>query len=209
MQLQLEVCDLEQCDFAECKFEEYRGRIDFVSDYLKSSQNDHCLTRDGMQKGIVIELYDNQENKLAYEYCPINLCVAKSLQWTEENERRYRSDIRFRHEKTTYYKVVKYSCITVQRDRLWFDSMFPKMKSFWREVCYYRTQPPEVLYADHGKSLPFVEEIEEEGVPDPGHIAFLSSDEEDNIGPSCHIQEPKLNKALSKVKIFISDSDED
>ena len=210
MQLQLEVCDLEQCDFAECKFEEYRRRIDFVADFLKSNGKDCCLTRDGMQKGIIIELYDNKEGKLSYVYSPLNLSVAKLLIWTEEKETKYRSDIRFRYEKTTYYKVVKYSCITVKRDRVWFDSMFPKMKSFWREVCYYRTQPPEVLYADHGKSVPYIEVIEEEGVPDPGHISFLSSDDEDIAMRSPDIPEvTKLTKALSKAKIFISDSDED
>lgn len=219
MQLQLEVCDLAICDFEECKFEEYRSPKDFEYD---SSGQDDMLTTNNMQKGILVELYDQVEGEPVYHYCSQRLDYKASMKWARDTTNRFNCvppDVRYRYEKTTYWKLVQYSCVVVHRDREWFDTMFPKMKAFWREVCYYRTQPAEILYRDHDRSPPFYETFfeEEDMLPEPSAVSFLAYSDDEN--EQHNKSKPSLTNrmrslSLSKKKQvqpfkFLSDTDDD
>ncbi len=215
MQLQMEVCELEVCDFEECRIEEYRGFKDFSWDICKDASA--MRTAQGLEKGVLIELFDNEEMDYAYRFCPLDYDLNRLSRWVQETERMYRSfpaNVFFRYEKTSYWKLTKYSCVAVPRDRQWFDKMFPRMKSFWREVCYYRTQPKEVLYADHNKKPRFVESFEdEEQPPAPSALKFLSDSDDDRESKDMSasfrtlIIDEASPKPKPELKVFLSDSD--
>ena len=147
MQLQLEVCDLNVCDYEECRFEELFSLRDFLE----------CSST---TKGVLIEAFDQRADKPTYFYGPLTIdssdadisCAAES--WLVKTEKMIRgrsgiSKVFFR--KKVYFHLTKYSCVTVDRDRIWFAQKLPEIKFFWYQVCYYRTQTLDQLYLDFGK----------------------------------------------------------
>ena len=47
--------------------------------------------------------------------------------------------------KEIYYKINKYSCVEVWRDREWWNTSYKKYLEFWKEVEYYRKKGYETL----------------------------------------------------------------
>ena len=60
VQGQLEVCDLEYCDFLECQIREYNSKNEFFED---THENNYKLRKNGMEKGVVLEVYDKELKK--------------------------------------------------------------------------------------------------------------------------------------------------
>ena len=149
MQLQLEVADLNRCDFLECDIQYYNDEKEFIMD----STEDSIYTSDAynLNKGIIIEYYKNSKKQYVY-YEPKNinsLTKEKELEllkiWWEEQIDIILNDEESDFLRTIYWKLVKYSCITVFRDREWFAESNPIIKNFWEnEVLPVRNNEDKI-----------------------------------------------------------------
>jgi len=129
IQGQLEVCNLWDCDYFECKIIE----IDEETYYNEINEN----------KGIIINIYDNKQNKNEYIYSDINIDNPKI--WIDKE-----FDKIIKHKHLTFinlsYWILKdYNCVFVKRDVEWFQSIKPKIISFWDKVIYHRQHGYEEL----------------------------------------------------------------
>jgi putative phage-type endonuclease len=129
MQIQMECCNLDMCHFLECKFTEYALQDDFLN-HLHSNEN---------EKGVVA--LDEATHKYMYLF-PLPKKISDIKKWCEEHN----------GHKLTYFELEKYSCVEVKRDSDWFHSVFPKIRSFWREVLDARKHPEKYLKKEKDKA---------------------------------------------------------
>jgi len=146
VQGQLEVCELEYCDFLECDIRQYDNKEEFFKDVIddktNTKYNNNNYNRNLMEKGIIIELYDNKTKSLKFEYCPYDICKNKEsiLKWENniidnvlENE-----ELDLEYLGTTYWKLNEYSCVLIKRDRHFWNNVYQKLKIFWNELEEYK-----------------------------------------------------------------------
>lgn len=159
MQAQMEVCDLSVCDFLECKILEYDIPEDYFEDTAVKSASDICpydtncktlqdkwergeiwnLTRDGMEKGVVLTFYAMEDDKEAREYVHSELGLSKSEveKWVkEEKDKRSLKTLL----KVSYYRFRKISCVRVSRDKEWFREVLPKLTETWNLVMKHKKE---------------------------------------------------------------------
>jgi putative phage-type endonuclease len=122
MQIQMECCNLDMCHFLECKFTEYAQEDDFINHL---HHNDH-------EKGVIA--LDEATHNYMYLF-PLPKKVSDIKKWCDEH----------RGCKFSYFELEKYSCVEVTRDSDWFHSVFPKIRSFWREVLDARVNPEKYI----------------------------------------------------------------
>jgi len=135
-QLQMECCDLNECDFLECRFLEYQNEEEFEKDgnFLKNAQ--------GYYKGIILQFYYN--NKPYYEYPPFQINEADFNIWKEQMIEKNREKM---FVGCIYWKLVEISCVLIQRNKVWFETMLPQFKNIWdtivieRETGYEHRKP--------------------------------------------------------------------
>ena len=140
MQLQLEVCDLETCHFVEIKSQMYNSDIDYYNDL---NSTDKLLTSDGLEKGIIIRCKNNDSHKNIYLYPHID--IYKNFDSLEEWKQKtydYNKNI-YDEVEIKYWKITKYMCTVIERDRHWFKSNLNKFYDFWKEVDYYKNNSVE------------------------------------------------------------------
>ncbi len=118
MQAQLEVCELERCDYLECKLSEF----DNEDSYYES---------DNLNKGCIIEIYDDNDKIIDYNYSDFNLNKQDILQWKNDFMININNDYTY---KITYWKLDKYLLIPIYRDKSWFNDNIEKLEIFWNEV---------------------------------------------------------------------------
>ena len=175
MLLQLECCDLEICDFEECKIVEYNWEEDYWEDIAEANA-DETKTRDGMEKGIIIEYYDHLMKKKDYKYPPLGLPKKELLDWVDAATQEIADTDVWAMNNVIHWKLDVYSCVRVLRDRLWWINKYPIMEAFWKDVLFYRTMGIEKLRADFNKKerkprvkkevpVNFLSDTESEGKP--------------------------------------------
>ena len=128
MQLQMEVCNLNECDFVETKFIEYENEQAFFKDKYT------------IEKGMIIVLVkDNQS--LLYEYS--DLFQNKRQQLDNFSDRVYKKynldsitleNNGIRWFRNVYWKLDKYSCVLVPRNKPWFEEALPKIQELWNTI---------------------------------------------------------------------------
>ena len=121
MQVQLEVCDLNECDFLETRFIEYPDLEAFNEDIIVNPET---------KKGCMM-LFMKTGNQPVYEYMPLTLPLADYSQWQEEMMDKH-SDLNWL--KNIYWKLDQFSCVLVLRNKLWFASVTPAIKSIWQTI---------------------------------------------------------------------------
>ena len=136
MQLQLEVCDLDECDFLEMSIKEYSNRDEFIED---SDDNDTRMRKDGNYKGCLIEC--RRENTKSWDYHYIDYKKSLEDQLIEIED--IADMLMDKYDdilvlKKTYWRVEKYSCVRVYRDKIWFSEALEKMKQCWDKVLFFR-----------------------------------------------------------------------
>lgn len=145
MQLQLEVCDLEMCDFEECKLVEYKEDESY---YVDNAEDDETMTATNMEKGVSIEYFDKNEQKLKYIYCDLGLKHSKTRKWVDINLSKLEAKDNLSKIRVAYWYLDTYSVTRVYRNRDWFAKKFPIMKEFWSKVCFYRNVGCDELLND-------------------------------------------------------------
>ena len=134
VQGQLEVCELQYCDYLECSIKEYPGFIEFLDD----SQETITKTKNNMEKGIIIELYNIKDKKAFYFYLN-NFNSQKDIEkWEDSKISTIFNDDNIEYTGTTYWYLEKYSCVLVERDIPRFNTIKEHIKTFWDDVLKYR-----------------------------------------------------------------------
>ena len=131
MQGQLEVCDLEECDFLQVKIEEYNDVTEYESDVMVNDGLVKGYTSDNLPKGLVLD-YETDDG-IEYEFSPWLASLDDILNWKNKiiGERGVCTN-----EK--WWKITRYECTLVRRDRVWWNSVVPDIIKFWSEVVHYR-----------------------------------------------------------------------
>jgi len=139
MQLQMEVCNLDECDFLETKFIEYPDRDSYMKDIKYSSDSktvvDTSISCDDKCKGVII-YFHTKEGKPFYLYKPLNLIYENEiLQWEEDMISLYQSEkYNYTYMKFIYWKLEKFSCVLVLRNREWFNNNISQLERVWKII---------------------------------------------------------------------------
>lgn len=131
MQLQMEVCDLDECDFLETKFIEYPDRKSYEEDNLDEhkGQEYHCVS-----KGVIIQFY-SKEGAPFYAYMPFMLTKDQMTEWQETMIDLYQSSqYNYTFVQFIYWKLEKYSCVLVTRNRKWFRDNISQLQNIWNII---------------------------------------------------------------------------
>lgn len=122
-QLQMECCDLEECDFLECRFKEYENEEAFRHD------GSFQYTKEHKYKGIMVQFYHN--SKPYYEYSPFHCSEEEFNNWYDK--------IIHKHPDKTwvsniYWYLDQASCVLIERNRLWFQSVVHEFEELWNTI---------------------------------------------------------------------------
>ena len=136
MQGQLEVCDLDECDFFQVKLEEYYSVQDYEKDLLFVDGIQHGLTHDGLPKGLIISYKEKDSEHIQYEYSPWLASLDDIGNWRDK----FISDLDDKYiiHEQKWWKIERYECTLVRRDKEWWLSVVPDIIKFWSEVVHYR-----------------------------------------------------------------------
>ena len=173
MQLQMECCDLDECDFLETQFKEFETEEDFwkcepkvhkgVCLYFvervsigQSSSNNSQAPRSNTYPKIEQEegfsLAQEYSGVPYYEYMPFNIPLTKENvdKWIEDTRARLRRS--WSLYTTIYWHLEEYSCILVNRNRLWFEHAIPHIEDTWKTIekeretgCEHRAPAKKVV----------------------------------------------------------------
>jgi putative phage-type endonuclease len=139
VQGQLEICELEYCDFLECVIKEYNTRDEFIED---TGEHDYVrFQKNGMERGVLIELYDYTLEKPVYRYFNSREGSPKTPEldaWIDTTISAALEDDNLDYITTTYWKLEEYSCILVKRDLKFWDTLFLELDKCWKEIIYRR-----------------------------------------------------------------------
>ena len=126
-QLQMECCDLNACDFIECSIKEY----ECIEYYIDDTDTEY--------KGCILEYWDENDKCLRF-YSNMNATINEINEWKSSkiDEIKNNTNLDEIYINEVYWKLEKYSCFRVFRDRQWFKSVLPKFQQFWDEVLNYR-----------------------------------------------------------------------
>ncbi len=138
MQGQLETCDLEECDFLQVKILEYSSEQEYNDDkYIENDIEKIGYSSTGYPKGLVLTfLSKNEKNDTIYEY------EYSEFYQTYDQLKIWASEIIKNYENKqciyNWWKIERYECTLVLRDRKWWMETTPKIIEFWEEVEFYR-----------------------------------------------------------------------
>ena len=132
IQGQLDVCDLEECDFLECKFEEYETEEEFLKD-----TNYRNLTKNNMEKGIIIRYYDNGTK---YLYSAIDESPEEKVYW------KYSTLKGHPNAKVSYWYLSRYHVQRVYRNQEEFAETVLKLRGVWDTILEGRKNAPPKSY---------------------------------------------------------------
>ena len=143
MQGQLESCDLEECDFLQVKLTEYFNETDYNEDkFIENDRIKEGYSSLNLPKGLVISfIKDNKEDNptIKYEYCEFYQSYDNLIQWSEKIIQKYKDENKiYDRIKKHWWKIERYECTLVGRDRKWWLSVQPKIIDFWEDVLHYR-----------------------------------------------------------------------
>lgn len=138
MQSQMECCDIDVRDFLECRFLEYESKEKF--------ENNGTFTRtaNNQFKGLML-CFLNEENQPFYMYKPFDFEKQETEKWIENTL----ENTKFSFVHTYYWYLQEYSCVSVERNKLWFSQTLPHIKQVWDTIIYERANG-----FDHRKPTP-------------------------------------------------------
>lgn len=150
MQHQMKVCKLNECDFLECKIEEYSWD-NFIND---TYNNKMYLSNNNLEKGVIIEYLNLDENdpwnKFGYIYPnSIQMTLEDIYKWNKQHKINIDNDKSKQYIRIIPWKLVKYSCVKIYRNRYWWKNNFRKIEDFWNNVLNYRQNGYQELIKEY------------------------------------------------------------
>ena len=123
MQIQMETCNLPLCDFLETRIKEYENEHSFYADLMSE------------YKGIILYFVPNdvRQHMSHFEYMPLYVKLDKEsiTSWINATITIFPTHY---CETITYWYLDEYSCVTVERNMPWFDSVIDKIEAAWTDV---------------------------------------------------------------------------
>jgi len=146
MQGQLETCDLEECDFLQVKLREYESRTEYMADVCtEGSEVKEGYSENGYPKGLVLgfkRIIESQPH-YTYRYPPLGECLEHLDAWVSQTKEEYTDPY---DECVEYwYRIERYECTLVLRDRGWWTQAMPKIIDFWEDVEKFRKEGNDAL----------------------------------------------------------------
>jgi len=150
MQGQLETCDLEECDFLQVKFLEYFTEEEYLEDKYFDNDNDNNDNNDnekigysstGYPKGLVLTFLSKNEKGekiYEYEYADFEQSVDQLKEWALTVVEKYNEKDCVYNCIYNWWKIERYECTLVFRDKKWWLETMPEIIDFWESVEYYR-----------------------------------------------------------------------
>lgn len=119
MQQQMEVCELDECDFLETKFVEI--------------SKEEYLSCDNEYKGVIM-YFSSELGEPKYIYKPLNIKNSKLEQeWIQNNKEKYENE-GFTWISNLLWKLEKYSCVLVPRNKRWFNNNIYVLMNIWETI---------------------------------------------------------------------------
>jgi putative phage-type endonuclease len=140
MQGQLECCDLDECDFLQVKLEEY----DTIEEYKQDTNNKPGQTEKGLPKGCVVTYRELFSDKFCYLY-PLLYQTDEDYQRWESQQRSWIQDENKEYVETKWFRIERYECTLVKRDRNLWNDVMPQIIRFWEDVERYRQEGVQEL----------------------------------------------------------------
>tara|TARA_B100001248_G_scaffold259733_1_gene246345 strand:- start:34 stop:1368 length:1335 start_codon:yes stop_codon:yes gene_type:complete len=145
MQGQLECCNLEECDFLQVKFTEYFSENEYIEDtLLEDGVMKEGYSSLNLPKGLVIAFIQNNMNgnpTIKYEYSEFYTSYECIKKWSDNILNQYKNgDFKYDTFKLHWWRIERYECTLVGRDRKWWLSVQPKIIDFWEDVLHYRKE---------------------------------------------------------------------
>ena len=132
MQIQMETCGLNVCDFLETRFKEYSGEDEFYSDISPEYKGVilFLLGKSGDLEGVSADH--------RFEYMPLYVNLEKKHvdKWIQEIREKV-SETHLVYE-IIYWYLDEYSCVVVERNRPWFETVLPIFEEAWNIVISER-----------------------------------------------------------------------
>jgi len=148
IQVQLETCNLEYCDFVETRIKEYENADSYYSCFEHSYKGVVLYFVKKMLIAGALPMEGDEDGRVNvphYEYMPLNISmessqdnksytdiVAKTEQWINNKKNELKED--FVLYKTDYWYLDTISCVLVQRNREWFNSVVPQFINIWEII---------------------------------------------------------------------------
>jgi len=119
-QIQMETCNLDECDFVETRIKEYVDETAFYTD------------EEHIYKGVVLSFTDNISSQSVYRYMPLNTIIDKETvdEWIETTRDVSKSNGLFIFS-ISYWYLDCFSCVLIERNRVWFESALSIIKKTW------------------------------------------------------------------------------
>jgi putative phage-type endonuclease len=139
MQGQMECCNLEECDFLQVKIEEYENEEEYINDeYIYNGVLKEGYNCENLPKGCTLTY--QMKDSLSYSYLYPELCLTheESVSWIKMNKDKIKNEGHVFIE-AKWWKITRYECTLVKRDRVWWANSMEKIYDFWEEVKYYRS----------------------------------------------------------------------
>jgi putative phage-type endonuclease len=166
VQQQLECCDLDKCDFWQCKIVEYKDRNEYLLDTeyktifhegttgkvinINPIWTRGCLLQFLPKKYEPTHDEDKHEYKSTYIYPPrLDMSMEEYDSWVLRTLSSWYTDNPqmaedYYFDKVLYWKIPKSHNVTIHRDQVWFQSIYPVLLQTWKKVQYYRNNPLEL-----------------------------------------------------------------
>jgi hypothetical protein len=137
MQLQMETCDLDECDFLETQFKEYDSWNDYKEDGLEPLLTEQTYKnihqKEVPRKGVILYFSNPKEGTPVYIYKPLTMDEDMFEIWEQQQmeEQKKAGNVWIRN---IYWKLEIYSCVLVERNRLWFEANVGRLEEIWRTI---------------------------------------------------------------------------
>ena len=154
VQLQLECCDLDECDFWQTTLEEYSNWDMFLEDTCKSEPFRSKTT--SFEKGIIIQLLPQDKSvprkhpdylKTVYDCAKfihqpkIEMTPEDCLSWSKEKiDKISESHPGYVFDRIIYWYLKTSHCVTIKREKKWFESIKHKYVEMWEYITFTRSQ---------------------------------------------------------------------
>lgn len=135
IQGQLETCNLSECDFLQVKIVEYSN----LEEYNQDSNENVGETGSGYPKGMILTF--TKDDKKIYEYPKLFQNNMQNDIWKNTMIQKYNDY----NVSVHWWKILRYECTLVERNKVWWNSITPDIIQFWEEVEYYRKNGHEDL----------------------------------------------------------------
>ena len=160
VQQQLECCDLEYCDFWQCSIQEFFDKEDMLNDdtelNYKEEQNEHLHVPVNCRQGCIIQLLPKKkitrfclwDAKYIYPKS-INMSLYEYDQWileelTNLNKNHYELMKDYVFDRVLYWKITVCHNVKIQRDKGWWEKVFPQYQDVWNKLVLCRSSKKEL-----------------------------------------------------------------